>query len=711
MRQILLSLVFFLFLIPQAKSTHIVGGEITYRCLGNNQYEITLTVYRDCYNGVPWFDNPARVAIYDNDWSLIESLNLPLVGGSDTIPVELTNPCLTVPPDVCVHRQSYTRIIDLPFSPGGYTIVYQRCCRNMLIRNIPDPLNTGISIIAEIGEDALLECNNGAVFNNWPPVAICVHQPIDFDHSASDPDGDSLVYRLCTPLNGPDSLNPAPNPPFPGPYLEVEWKDPPYNLGNVLGGDPLTIDPHTGVMTGVPNTIGNFVVGVCVDEYRDGEVISTTRRDFQYNVADCGEPTAAYFAPEIICDTLAVRFINQSSDATFMRWYFDWPNLTPTTTSFSPIHTFPDTGSYMVALIANPNDPCSDTMIQEIVLTQTFIEAGLETSFQDCDSSGLTVQALDLSVDSIFGLGAWMWTLTAPDGSTQSSEEHMPQFVVEYEGDYQLQLIASGANGCPDTALVDFFAAIPNLDGLQAEYNICYGDSIFLYPDAPEQYMYSWSPAVSLSDPTAGNPLAFPLDSTLYQVTVSSDLCDRMGMVQVNLVDFGDLAATATPDRIYAGETTQLQALFDGASSFFWEPSDLVSDPNAQAPTSMPPVTTTYTVTAQLSSGCSNSTSVTVLVLSPECDDPYIFFPTAFTPNGDGENDELKLEGRFAEEVYWVIYSRWGEKVFEAFSLDDRWDGTFNGKEMPTETYGYYLKVRCVDGHELVKKGNVSLLR
>jgi hypothetical protein len=45
----------------QAQATHMVGGEINYRCLGNNQYEIMVTVFRDCDTGVPWFDDPASI--------------------------------------------------------------------------------------------------------------------------------------------------------------------------------------------------------------------------------------------------------------------------------------------------------------------------------------------------------------------------------------------------------------------------------------------------------------------------------------------------------------------------------------------------------------------------------------------------------------------------------------------------------------------------
>jgi hypothetical protein len=49
--------------------------------------------------------------------------------------------------------------------------------------------------------------------------------------------------------------------------------------------------------------------------------------------------------------------------------------------------------------------------------------------------------------------------------------------------------------------------------------------------------------------------------------------------------------------------------------------------------------------------------------------------------------------------------------MFEAFSLDDQWDGNYKGKPQPVETYGYYLKVRCINGQESIRKGNVTLLR
>lgn len=59
-------------------------------------------------------------------------------------------------------------------------------------------------------------------------------------------------------------------------------------LNGIPGGAPLQIDSETGLLTGLPNTVGQFVVGICIEEYRNGVLISTTRRDFQYNVGFVG---------------------------------------------------------------------------------------------------------------------------------------------------------------------------------------------------------------------------------------------------------------------------------------------------------------------------------------------------------------------------------------------------------------------------------------
>ncbi|MCC6279374.1 MAG: gliding motility-associated C-terminal domain-containing protein [Saprospiraceae bacterium] len=712
MRLTVLLFLFFLHGIPALYATHIVGGEITYECLGDQQYRVRLTVYRDCYNGEPWFDNPAYIGVYNAQWQLVDSLKI-LVSPDDTLPIILTNPCLVAPPNVCVHRTTYEGLVNLPIVEGGYSIVYQRCCRNFLIRNIINPLATGASFIAEISERALMECNSSAVFNNWPPVAICVHEPIDFDHSASDADGDSLVYRLCTPLTGASDTWPIPQPPNPGPYQEVTWRDPPYDLSNMLGGDPLTIDVHTGFLTGIPNMLGNYVVGICVDEYRAGQILSTTRRDFQYNVADCGQPVASFFSPEIVCDTLRVSFQNQSTSTNVFRWYFDWGgDLSQTSSAFAPVFVYPDTGYYTIALIANPGGVCSDTSYREIHLTESFADAAIDLQFPDCDEQGALLQATDLSVDDVFGIASWKWRLTGPHNTLEQSMEQNPDFTLIHPGVYQLMLTITSANGCTNTLTIPFKSPVPPTALLADSLAICSGDTIALFPGSDADFTYSWSPAATLSSATSPNPLAFPQNTTTYTVEISGNgPCVAEKEVKVAVLNPGELVVTASPATLLIGESSQLEASFPGAIGFVWEPGNSLSATNIYNPVATPTDSTVYFVRALLSSGCDPRGMVLVRVLYPECDEPFVFFPTAFSPNGDNENDELRLEGSFVKDMYWAIFNRWGQKIFEADSPDDAWDGTYQGTPQPAETYGYYLRVVCANEQELVKKGNVTLLR
>ena len=151
-------------------ATHIVGGEMNYTCLGNDQYEITLTIFRDCFNGDPnaWFDDPASIGVFNSDNVLLQQILIPLMG-NDTLQPVLENPCLVIPPDVCVHTTVYRTVVELPPIIGGYQLAYQRCCRNRTIVNIIDPLASGATYGVTISEKALLECNSNPKFKEWPP--------------------------------------------------------------------------------------------------------------------------------------------------------------------------------------------------------------------------------------------------------------------------------------------------------------------------------------------------------------------------------------------------------------------------------------------------------------------------------------------------------------------------------------------------------------
>ena len=353
----------FLILLPfLANATHIVGGELNYKWLGGDKYAISMTVYRDCYNGIPPFDQPAALGIFDMNNALLDTLMMRFTH-KDTLPNTINNACFVPPRNVCYERTTYFDTVLLPARPGGYQLVYQRCCRNQTILNIIGPTNVGATYYAHVPDRALYAIDSNPVFKNWPPPFLCANVPFVFDHSAQDIDGDSLVYELFQPYDGASYSNPMPQPPNNPPYVNVVWQ-PPFNTANMLSGVPLTIDPHTGRLTATPASIGQFVVGMKVKEYRNGVYFGETRRDYQFNVVPC--PTfvvAALQAPQVVCGSSTVSFQNNSNGASSYFWNFGDPNTAADTShQIIPSYTYPDTGYYTTTLVAYaPKSNCNDT--------------------------------------------------------------------------------------------------------------------------------------------------------------------------------------------------------------------------------------------------------------------------------------------------------------------------------------------------------------
>ena len=719
---LVVSLVLFMSLPNTSRATHIVGGELNYTCLGGETYEITLTIFRDCFNGDPnaWFDNPASVGIFDANNQLVMSVGqggqllMPLMN-NDTLEPVLSNECLVVPPTVCVHTTTYRDTIELPFIQGGYTLAYQRCCRNQTILNIINPLATGATYSVEISETALLACNSNAKFNEWPPIFICVNEPIEFDHSATDIDGDSLVYKLCTPFLGADQTIPQPQPPNNPPFQEVNWFNPTYGLNNMLGGIPLAINSETGFLTGTPNTIGQFVVGICVEEYRNGEMISTSRRDFQYNVGICGQPISSFFVPEINCDGLTIEFDNLSTNSTEYVWQFNDPgNPGASSSSSTPTYTFSDTGTYTVTLIAEPNDVCADTFDLMMTMLYPSLFSELDLNIVNC-TDPFSVDLIDLSYDTISTIVDWEWkvnevfhsNLQTPPTYNNSSPT-LNQITVG--------LTVTAENGC-----VEYSEQTVNT-GIQVDVpdninNCQIADTITIQTEnlqPSDMLTYQWEPSAGIiSNGNTATPLVDLTVAEIFYVTITNqDNCEFIDSVIIdNSGTPPVLGISANPDTIYIGESSILNATQNNNYNYTWSPDNTLNNSTIYNPIATPEVTTDYSLSITDSFGCTNSALITIVVLNPVCEEPFIFMPNAFSPNGDGENDILKVEGRTIDEMYFAVYDRWGELVFETTDPSAGWDGNFNGELSEPDVYGFYLKLRCTNGEEYFKKGNITLLR
>lgn len=523
-----------LFVTSNLHATHIVGGELHYRCLGDNKYEVVLEVYRDCFKGQAPYDDPAWLGVFDASGNLLDTVAMKFLGMTDTL--FNADICLYVPPSLCVEHYTYKDTLTLPFIAGGYTLTYQRCCRNASIVNIIAPLEKGATYSVKINEVALKDCNSSPKFKSWPPIFVCQGKKIVFDHSATDDNGDSLVYKLCTPFDGGVYIyNPQPVPPFPPPYDTIIWKTPTYSKTNMLGGvDSLQIGLHSGLLTGTPPTIGQFVVGIRVEEYRDGKLMSIVKRDFQYNVVACSKIQSLWQPSSYNnCDSKTVSFTNTSTLSTNFKWFYkDINKGSGKDTLFSilktPTLTVPDTGTYLVTLVAEPGSTCSDTLKQLLYFKANTLDAEFDIQVVNCLDS-ITINLIDKSTDPTSIVDKWNWKITTPTDTITSTLKN-PTFTLFGSKKVEVTLIAQTVFGCVDTVFAEFQANILQNDTLsQDTIDICKLQSVYLNPVYFPDYSYTWVPVTGLIPPdgTIPNPLASPSKTTTYTMvyTDSTGLC------------------------------------------------------------------------------------------------------------------------------------------------------------------------------------------
>jgi hypothetical protein len=276
---ITLTLIIFLYQQQNIFASHIIGGEMTYKCLGNNQYEISLKIHRDCDSGVAWFDNSASIGIFDAQTNnYISAFMIPLnTASNDTVSLDYPDSCIY---SICVHYTVYSQIITLPFSNTGYVLTYQRCCRSGDLLNIINPSATGMTITTEITSAGMLSCNNSPIFNREIPLIISTIDTFSTNLNATDIDGDSLVYELYAPFNGMTTSNPIPSHPSAPPYDTVLFQAP-YTSSNPLGGNALfDWNTSTGELSILPSNLGTYVIGFLILEYNSaGVLLGKTYRD------------------------------------------------------------------------------------------------------------------------------------------------------------------------------------------------------------------------------------------------------------------------------------------------------------------------------------------------------------------------------------------------------------------------------------------------
>ncbi len=240
---------------------------------------------------------------------------------------------------------------------------------------------------------------------------------------------------------------------------------------------------------------------------------------------------------------------------------------------------------------------------------------------------------------------------------------------------------------------------------------ICYGNTTQLNANIDGE-KFTWTPVNSLINTNTLTPIAGPEVTTDYVLTVTNtDGCLKpvSDTVVVNVIP--RVAAFAGNDtNAVIGQPLQLNA--SGGDYYEWSPSTylsnaLISNPVATLPGGLD--TIVYNVRVSTEQGCASSDSIRIYLFETK---PYVFVPTAFTPNNDGLNDIIKPTVTGMQKfVYFNIYNRWGQLLFSTAQEGQGWNGFYNGKKQPSGTYVFTTGAIDYTGKSYFKKGTFVLIR
>jgi gliding motility-associated-like protein len=637
------TLLLLLFCFTSAFAAHIVGGEMIYEYIGpgaasdTKKYRITLILFRDenCRNCAAM---PANVfiGIFNNDTraqfpAASQPYDVRRGREGDVATVDFPE-CIQNPPNLHYFFAEYTFEVELPNNASGYTAAYQTCCRVNSMTNVFNSSGGGgtgstySAIIPGTKTVPLTEINSSPRFFKGISI-ICYNKPFKLNFSATDVDDDSLVYSFCDAYNGGAATNASNiNPSPPTGALPPQYSSVPY-INNYSGTTPLgssvTINSATGIISGIAPPIGDYVISVCINEYRNGVLIGYHRKDFIINVANCdfagAEPACSSCSVNsssavtfyTSCDGFTTTFANlnrSNLNRTFF-WDFGVPGRTDDTSTLSvPTFTYPDTGVYTLKLVVNRGEACSDSST-----TQVRIFPGFFTGFT---FAGICVNKPTRFTDTsrtVYGtINSWRWNFGDNNSFSDTSRLQNPVYTYSDLGVKRVQLIVTNSKGCVDTINKDVpIIDKPPITLAFRDTLICRGDAVQLMASS-NGGTFTWTPNSNINNTTSGTPTVNPPATTIYKVELDDNGCKNTDSVRVRVVNFVTLQARSDTT-ICQTDQVQLNAVTDGLR-FQWSPTATLNNPNIINPTARPLSTTTYQITSTTGS-CNAKDDVTVNVI------------------------------------------------------------------------------------------------
>ena len=551
---ILINVLLFSSLISYA--SHVPGGNITYSCIGNNQFEVTLTLYEDCTNAFESSGNITIDAFSDCGHNLTLSLANTMYKQniSQLCPSSMGQSSCNGGSLPGVYMHQWKGIITLPAQCDSWTFDYSNCCRNTS-SNIAGASSYDYYFYATLNNQTS-PCNSSPIITAPPIPYYCVNQPVCYSLGIIEPDGDSLHYSLVSALDDAGVL--------------VNYQAGYSGSAPITG---ITIDAATGLINFIPTMQGNFVVVIQVDEYVNGVLVGSIIQDFTFQITNCsnqiiscnnsnisnvsGSVTQVNATTLEMCEGVPFSFDLTFTDPNINDSLFIISNIANVLPGSVVTYSYPNAPntsvmSMNVSWIPPPGSSNTNNAFTVTVKDNACPVSGQQTLVYTIDVIGSTYAGLDLTICKGDTVG-----ITASNGSvfnwfslsgdpiivgTNFSCDNCASTQVNPSVTTVYEVVSDLSGNCVNRDTITVNVA-PNFTYTlnQSSNSSCLAEDVQLevVPTPAAAYTYTWSPSTNLNNATIPNPILTPGTPGTYQyaVEVTSPLgCIKYDTIEINVV-------------------------------------------------------------------------------------------------------------------------------------------------------------------------------
>ncbi|TZF82060.1 PKD domain-containing protein [Pedobacter sp. BS3] len=516
----------------------------------------------------------------------------------------------------------------------------------------------------------------------------------DFSLPATTCQNNSITFTDASAINAPDASL-------------VEWN---WDFGD--GSAPLvqtTGDPVNHTYT----SGGTYTIRLWVKS-STGCISNTASKDITINPL----PKPGFTVPDVCIPDGKAQFTASSTAATVSQWLWDFGDGSQGTGQ-QPVHQYTTGGTYTVKLIAVTDKGCMDSVSKPVTIYNTpsaSFSIANENKLCSSDPVSLTDQSVVNGFGSVKKVAVyWDYVNNPTEAETYDSPvpggtypHSYPAFESPATRTYTIMLRAYNENGCyTDFSKVITLNAMPvaHLAPLPAvcqeadPFNLTQGGIIL---SLPGNGVYSGT-GITVS-PQFSPQLAGPGTHRIRYTYTTASGCQSYE--EQDIVVYPTPSVTFAQSTIYIaeGKSAQLKAsaVTGDDLSYSWSPATYLDNPDSPNPVCRLGNDMTYTLTVKTKNGCNASSTLNVNILRE------LVVPNTFTPNGDGINDlwEIKYLDTYPGATV-EIFNRYGKKVLSSSGVV-KWDGKYNGEDLPAGTYYYMIDPK--NGHAIIS-GSVTILR